>query len=153
MKVNMTKRGRPFEPGNKLSQGRPKGSLNKRTLLLQGMVDDQSESILAKGLALAQEGNIGMLRYFLDRVLPRTNDTAINLGALPLDTAEDLVQTQAIVLGKVASGEVTPAQAQQIDALLETRRRLFETHALEQRVKELEKLLIKNQDEEPMPAY
>ena len=122
----MAKRGRPFEAGNKFGQGRPIGSRNKNTLLIEELLDQNSESLLHKALNLAREGNIPMLRLLLDRVLPRPKDGAVSIGLLPMATTEDLLQAQESALQELALGQITPHQAAQIFSLIEARRRVLE---------------------------
>jgi len=87
---------------------------------------------------------------FLDRKLPpRPQDPAVKIGRLPLSTIEELLQAQEIVMKKLASGEITCSQAQQIDAMLETRRRLMETQELERRVQGLEQAQKLDSDKQP----
>ena len=76
-------RGRPFEPGNKFGRGRPPGSRNKKTLLLQQLLDDHAPRLMLKALLMASGGDVQLLRLFLERTLPRLQDAPINLGRLP----------------------------------------------------------------------
>ena len=46
-----TTRGKPFAPGN---PGRPAGTPNKRTLVLQEMVDGEGETITRKAMELGK---------------------------------------------------------------------------------------------------
>jgi hypothetical protein len=138
----MAKRGRPFEAGNRLGRGRPLGSRNKNTLLVEELLDENSESLLHKALNLAQQGNIPMLRLLLDRVLPRPKDAPVSIGALPMSTAEELLQSQGNVMQELALGQLTLNQAQQIFSLIEARRRLLETQELEQRLRALEERML-----------
>jgi hypothetical protein len=41
------KRGRPFAPSNRSSKGRPVGSRNKTTLMLEQLLDGEGEAIFA----------------------------------------------------------------------------------------------------------
>ena len=138
----MAKRGRPFEAGNKFGLGRPPGSRNQKTVLIEEFLDENCESLLHKALNLAQEGNIPMLRLLLDRVLPRAKDAAVSIELLPLRTPEELLQAQEGVMQELALGQLTPNQAEQIFSLIEARRRLLETHELEQRLHALEKRML-----------
>jgi hypothetical protein len=138
----MAKRGRPFEAGNKLGRGRPPGSRNQKTLLIEELLDENSESLLHKALNLAQQGNIPMLRLLLDRVLPRPKDAAVSIGLLRMRTPEELLQAQEGVMQELALGQLTPNQAEQIFSLIEARRRLLETHELEQRMRAIEKRML-----------
>jgi len=56
-------RGRPFEPGRSgKPNGRPKGSRNKTTLVLEALLDGQSEAIIRKLLEKATDGDTIALR-------------------------------------------------------------------------------------------
>jgi hypothetical protein len=43
----LRKRGKPFEPGRRSSKGRPPGSRNKTTLMLDQLLDGEGEAIFA----------------------------------------------------------------------------------------------------------
>jgi hypothetical protein len=144
----MAKRGRPFEADNKLGRGRPPGSRNQKTLLIEGLLDENSESLLNKALNLAQQGNIPMLRLLLDRVLPRPKDAAVSMGLLPLRTPEELLQAQEGVMQELELGQLTPNQAEQIFSLIEARRRVLETQELAQRVRALEQRMLGREPDE-----
>jgi hypothetical protein len=138
----MAKRGRPFEADNKFGHGRPVGSRNKNTLLVEELLDEKSESLLQKALSLAQQGNIPMLRLLLDRVLPRQKDAPVSIEPLPISTPEELLQAQESVMRELALGQLSLRQAQQIFSLIEARRRVLETQELEQRLRALEERML-----------
>jgi hypothetical protein len=71
-------------------QGRSVGSRNKNTLLIEDLLDQNSESLLHKALNLAQQGNIPMLRLLLDCVSPRPKDAPVTTGPLPMRSPEEL---------------------------------------------------------------
>jgi hypothetical protein len=145
----MAKRGRPFEAGNKVGHGRPLGSRNKNTLIIEELLNESSESLLQKALSLAQQGNIPMLRLLLDRVLPRPKDAPVSIESLPIRTPEELLQAQESVMKELALGQLSLNQAQQIFSLIEARRRVLETQELEQRLRALEERML---DREPNKA-
>ena len=132
------KRGRPFEPGNKFGRGRPRGSRNKKTLILQELLEEHAPALMRKSLVMALQGDVPLLRLFLDRKLLRPSDSPVKIGRLPMGTIEEVLQAHETVLNKLASGQVTPVQALQINSLLETRRELIETQDLARRVRALE---------------
>ena len=71
-----SKRGRPFERGNQFGKGRPKGSPNKKSLLLQRMLLDRGGRILSKVMDLAEEGDRTAMALCMDRLIPRLKDVA-----------------------------------------------------------------------------
>jgi hypothetical protein len=145
----MAKRGRPFQPGNKLGRGRPSGSRNKKTVLIEELLADNSEPLLRKALQLALKGNTQMLRLLLDPVLRRPKDAPVTIGPLPMGTPEELLQSQARVMQELASGKLSLNQVEQIFQMLENARKLMETRDIDQRVRAMEQLLER---EEPDKA-
>jgi hypothetical protein len=61
-------RGRPFRPGN---PGRPPGSKNQTTRLLEQLMAGDAEKVVQKAVELALAGNVRCLQLCLDRLLPR----------------------------------------------------------------------------------
>jgi hypothetical protein len=51
-------RGRPFKPGN---PGRPPGSKNKTTQMVEQLAEGQAEQLVQKALELAQAGDVSCL--------------------------------------------------------------------------------------------
>jgi hypothetical protein len=139
----MEKRGKPFKPGNKFGRGRPTGRRNKRTLIIREL-EEHSAALLAKGLAMALEGDARMIRTFLGYILPK--DPPVKTGRLRMDTIEELVQTHQNLAKKVGSGQLTPSEARKIDSLIETRCWLIETQDMERRVRAVEQLVAKDGD-------
>ena len=66
----MSTRGKPFEPGNKYGKGRPRGSRNKKSWVLQKLLLDEGEEILSKVIALAKKGNPTAMKLCMERLTP-----------------------------------------------------------------------------------
>jgi hypothetical protein len=140
----MPKRGRPFQPGNSFGRGRPKGSRNRKTVVIEELLEEYGPSLMRKGLAMALDGNVPLLRTFLERHLPKPQDSPAPIGRLPTGTAEELCRAQETVIKKLASGILTPHEALQINSVLESRREMIETRDLERRMNALETLASKD---------
>jgi hypothetical protein len=54
--------GRPFERGNKAGKGRPPGSRNKKSNLLE-MLEGRGEAIVTKGIFMALSGDRALLSF------------------------------------------------------------------------------------------
>lgn len=132
------KRGRPFEPGNHLGRGRPKGSRNKRSWLAKELLEQHSEAIMRKALVLALQGDVPLIRTLLSFTLPRPKDLPCKIGPLPMGTIEELSATFAAAIKNVGSGQITLGQGREISDLIEARRRVIETQGLGMRVSALE---------------
>ena len=89
---------------------------------------------------MALQGDVSLLRLFVDRQLPRPSDAPVKIGRLPTRTIEDLTMAHQMVVNEVTSGNLNPAQGVQIDALLETSRKVIETEDVVKRLHALEQL-------------
>ena len=78
-------RGRPFAKGN---GGRKLGSRNRATLLADALLEGEQEELVRKGIELAKAGDPQMLKFFLDRVLPKERPVKIDLP--PIEHRRDL---------------------------------------------------------------
>ena len=133
-------RGRPFEPGNQFSRGRPRGSRNKRSKRGQQLLDEYGEVLIQKALALAIQGDGLLMRTLLPYLLRRPADRPVQIGSLRLGSAEELSKSSDTILNRVASGKLSPSDARAVGTLIEDRRRILETQELERRVRALEQL-------------
>ena len=134
------KRGRPFEPGNKLGRGRPRGSRNKRTLIAQQLLDEHAEPILRKAMILALQGDSRLLQSLLSYILPRRKDAPLKTAMLRTATTEELSESFEQILKKVCSGEITLSQARELVILMEARRDMVRTEEFDTRLRVVEKI-------------
>jgi len=51
-------------------KGRPKGSLNKNTLLARAMMSDRGVEVVQKVIDMAMDGDVHCLKMCIDRILP-----------------------------------------------------------------------------------
>jgi hypothetical protein len=133
-------RGRPFEPGNKFSRGRPRGSRNKRSACIQQLLEQYGEAIMQTAVVQAIKGDRSLLRTFLSFLLGRPGDRPIQTGPLPMGSLEELSKSSEKVLQKVASGKLSPGEARNLIDLMKDHRLVLETDGLEKRVRVLEQL-------------
>jgi hypothetical protein len=66
--------GRPFQPGNTFGQGRPRGSPNRKGLLAQQLLLNQSEEIIQTLIDRAKKGDRAALALCVERLIPRLKD-------------------------------------------------------------------------------
>jgi hypothetical protein len=110
-------RGRPFKPRN---PGRPPGSKNKTTKMLEELFEGEAEDLTRKMIELAKAGNPRCLEYCLDRLLPQRRGEPINLELPKIDCVEDVATAKAAVVRAVSNGTVTPEQASHVSRLLDS---------------------------------
>lgn len=107
-----------FKPGQSGNPaGRPKGARSRTTLAVEALLDGQAEQLTQKAVELAMRGDTTALRLCLDRIAPPMKERPVQID-MPTPTVEDVPQTMAALLGAVASGEVTPGEAERVAKLV-----------------------------------
>ena len=132
-------RGRPFEKGHPGGPGRPVGSRNRASVLLDSLADDAAAEILGVVVAGAKAGDMRAAEVLLSRVWPIRKGRPVSLALPAIRTPADLVSALGAVAGAMADGDITPDEAQAVAAVLEAKRRAIETVDLETRIFALEK--------------
>jgi len=128
-------RGRPFGfgPGNK---GRPRGALNRKTRLLAALLEGEQEELIRKGLEVAAGGDSQMLKFFLSRILPHERFVVIDLPRM--ESADDAVEALAAVTSAVCEAKITPSEAANLAALVNSYARAIDIADLVKRMEALE---------------
>jgi adenine/guanine phosphoribosyltransferase-like PRPP-binding protein len=102
----------PFEKGESGNPaGRPRGSRNRATLLMEGLLADDAEAIGRKAVAMAKQGDMAAIRLCMDRLLPPRKDEPVAFELPPLEKPADSVAAAAEIVAAVAAGGLTPAGA------------------------------------------
>src|SRR6266446_10195449 len=91
------KQGRPFAKGN---AGRPRGSKNRRTVLAQALLAGEETELVRKAIELAKAGDVQILKFLLDRLLPK--DRLIKIDLPRLDFADEAIDGMATISGAIA---------------------------------------------------
>jgi Family of unknown function (DUF5681) len=136
--TSATTRGR-FEPGRSGNPGgRPAGSRNRTTVALELLLDGEAENLTRKAVEMALTGDTTAMRLCMDRIYPARKDTPVSFDMPKLETAADAVKAMAAIIGAVASGDLTPVEANELSKLVDTFTRAIEAHDLDERIRRLE---------------
>ena len=127
-----------YPKGNTPGPGRPPGSRNRVTVLLEQLGAEGAEKVVRAVQAKAENGDLWAASILLARLWPRQRHQAVTLDLPAVETPAGLVQAQAAVVAAMARGDLTPDEAASVGAVLETQRRAIETNDHEHRIKELE---------------
>ena len=131
-------RGHPFAAGNRGGPGRPKGSRNRATQLLDQMAEGSAEAVLQGVLDQARAGDLRAAELVLARLWPSRRGRAVELDLPDTRAAEGVVAGMAAVVQAMASGRLTPEEAHAVGAVLELQRKAIETADLDRRLAALE---------------
>jgi hypothetical protein len=109
----------PFQPGQSGNPaGRPRGSRNKRTLLVEAVARAAGEALAGKAVELAREGNSQALRACLSRLVPVPRSRPVDFELPPIRGHEDAVKAANALLAAVSDGELTPVEATELMRLI-----------------------------------
>ena len=133
-------RGRPFVKGN---PGRKPGSKNVTTLVAKAIVDGEKEELIRKGLELAKAGNVPLLKFFLERLLPR--ERQINIDIPPMKSADDAIDALGKIVSDIALGNITSGEGAGLATILNSYRVAIDQAEFEKRLEALETKLIKTE--------
>ena len=131
-----------FQPGKSGNpKGRPKGSRNKSTLLLEALLDEQSAEVTRKCVDLALAGDSSALRLVMERILPPRKFRTVEIDLPVTKNVDDLLIAQDAVMQAASSAELTLDEANQFFVLLEAKRKAMETLDLAARLQKIEEHL------------
>jgi Family of unknown function (DUF5681) len=136
---HVSERARLFQPGQSGNpSGRPPGSRNKSKLALEALLEGEAEGLTRKAIELAKAGDMTAMRLCMDRIYPARKDTPVCFDMPKLETAADAMKAMAAIMAAVASGDLTPAEANELGKLVDIFTRAIEAHELDERLRRLE---------------
>jgi len=128
-----------FKLGNTANlSGRPQGSKNRATRILEAMIDGQAEAVMQSMVANALAGDVAAAKFILERCVAPRKERPMQIDLPDTSTIEGVQQAQSTILQAVANGEIFPTEATILSNLTENRRKALETVELESRIAALE---------------
>ena len=121
--------------------GRPPGSRNKATLLMEGLLERESEQLIRKAIKLALGGDTTALRLCMDRILPPCQDRPIHLNLQPIDDVQQVSSAMSTVVEAIGEGRITPSEGETLANILDVQKSVLSTGDLERRVEQLEQAM------------
>ena len=104
-----------FQPGQSGNpNGRPPGSRNKSKLALESLLDGEAENLTRRAVEMALAGDTTAMRLCLERIYPARKDTPVTFEMPKLETPADAIRAMAAIMSAVASGDLTPAEANEL---------------------------------------
>jgi hypothetical protein len=136
--VNIKEKTMAFKPGESGNKaGRPKGTPDKRTVLLQQLEADLP-ALLAKLKDNALGGDTTSLKFLLERLLPLRKASHEPVELPSLHEASTLTDKVNAILSAVADAQLPPDVGAQLVGAIGTAARVEEISELKDRLKALE---------------
>lgn len=132
--------GKPwqFQRGNRANpHGRPAGSRNKATLLLDEIAEGQAAELLRTVIKRARRGDMRAAAIVLSRCWPQRK-ARVRFTLPEMLTPADLPKGLAVVAQHIADGTLAPEEGQAIASVLEQQRRAIELTEIETRLRQIE---------------
>jgi hypothetical protein len=101
---------RPGQSGN--PAGRPRGSRNKKTIVLEALLDGESEALMQKMITMAKLGDEVAMRLCVERMMAPRRERPVPLTLPRIESDADARRASADVMEAVAEGEITPKEAE-----------------------------------------
>jgi hypothetical protein len=127
-------RGRPFATGN---GGRKPGSKNRTTLVAEALLKGEEAELVRKAIELAKAGDVQMLKFLLDRILPKERSVHVDLPGM--ERADDAVDALGAIINAVGTGQIAPGEAAALATLVATYARAINVYELESRLDKIER--------------
>jgi hypothetical protein len=127
-------RGRPFEKGN---GGRRPGSKNRTTLVAEALLEGEEVYLVEKAIELAKAGDTQMLKFLLDRILPKERPVHVDLPVM--NHSSDAIDGLAAVVNAVGAGRIVPSEAAALASLVGAFARVMDVAELQERVENIER--------------
>jgi hypothetical protein len=129
-------RGRPFRAGN---PGRRPGSKNRTTLVAEALLRDEEEELVRKAIEMAKDGDRPMLKFLLDRILPKERPVRVDL---PLrDSDFDPVGALEAIFDTAVTGRIAPNEASALASIVAAYARIVGFAEFGERLDNIEKEL------------
>jgi hypothetical protein len=138
--------GGRFQPGQSGNPaGKPKGARHKTTLLAEKLMQDDAEAVVKAVIASAKGGDMTAARIVLDRIAPARRDSPVTIALPKFESAADAAKAMAAILAAVASGAVTPSEADQVAKIIAAFVNTLEASEFEARLRALEERATANE--------
>jgi hypothetical protein len=105
------RRGRPFQKGN---AGRRLGSRNRTTVVAEALLRDEEIELVRKAIEMAKAGDAQMLKFLLDRILPKARSVLVNLPRM--DHASDAVDALGAIIEALGPDRLHRTKARRLQA-------------------------------------
>ncbi len=119
-------------------KGRPRGSRNRSTLIMESLFQSEAENLTRKVIEMAKEGDSLAMRICMDRLLPAQRDRPIDLPLGPVDTLPQVRAGMSTVLEAIGNGSITPTEGETVAQVLHLQSEVVTSAELAPRVVQLE---------------
>jgi hypothetical protein len=118
--------------------GRPRGSRNKATLVMETLLEGEAGQLIRKAIEIGMAGNVNAIRLCLERVYPPLKDRPIHLDLPPVETLPQISSAISKVFMSIGEGNITPSEGETLANILAVQTNVVTTGDLDRRMTTLE---------------
>jgi uncharacterized protein DUF5681 len=133
-------------------RGRPPGSRNKASLIIESLLEGEAEALGHTAIRLAREGSVPALKLCLERLIPPRTEQAVTIPLRNPNTASEVREAIADIWARVGAGDLTPIQAEVLSRILSVQLRAIEIDGFESRLAQLEQQAEERKNEKLAPG-
>jgi hypothetical protein len=119
--------------------GRPPGSRNHATLLMEAMLEGEAHELTRKAIELGLAGDTQALRLCLDRLMPPGRDRLVHFELPPIRGFDDVPAGMVSIISAISEGKITPQEGEVISRILAEHAKIITSQDVERRLQKLEK--------------
>ena len=105
--------------------------------MADALLKGEEVELVQKAIELAKAGDTQMLKFLLDRILPKERSVRVDLPVM--DRSSDAVDALAAVIDAVGAGQIAPSEAAALTNLLAAYARILDVAEFEERLENIEK--------------
>ena len=136
-----------FARGNRANpRGRPRGSRNSTTRLVEELLANEAETLTRALIKRAKAGNTAALGLVFARLAPPPKDRSLTCPLPAIEGMSGVTAAHAVLVREVGAGALSPSEASAVAQLIELQRRALEATALEARLAAIEARMLARQE-------
>jgi hypothetical protein len=132
--------------------GRPRGSRNRSTVLVEALLQEEAEPLTRKLIEMAKEGDPIAMRLCMDRLSPARKDRTIDLPRGPVETLPQIRSGMSTVVQAIGDGSITPAEGETVANVLTLQSNVVTNTEIVPRLEQLEEQVATLQKQNTAPA-
>ena len=105
--------------------------------MAEALLKGEEVELVRKAIELAKAGDSQMLKFLLDRVLPKERSVRVDLPVM--DRSSDALDALAAVIDAVGAGRIAPSEAAALASLVAAYARIINVAELEERLENIER--------------
>jgi Family of unknown function (DUF5681) len=98
--------------------GRPLGSRNQVTILMESLLEGEAEQLIRKAIELGKAGDTRALALCLSRMIPSQKDRLVRFEFPPIRSLDDIPVGMMSIMAAISEGSISPQEGETLSRIL-----------------------------------